>query len=82
MDGGIDGPINELADRWTDEQMDGWISGRVNGWMDRHFYTWLSVCIPVMSKADPRACVCECMCVKQLRSADRLSWRDVRQAAR
>lgn len=63
--GGIDGPINELADRWTDEQMDGWISGWVNGWMDRHFYTWLSVCIPVMSKADfsPSSDVCTCACV-------------------
>lgn len=115
--GGIDGPINELADRWTDEQMDGWISVRVNGWMDRHFYTWLSVCIPVMSKADFSpgsdkrvcapvcvcACVCLCacvrvdirsnfcffyvcvhvhMCVKQLCSADRLSWRDVPQTVR
>lgn len=111
--GGIDGPINELADRWTDEQMDGWISVRVNGWMDRHFYSWLSVCIPVMSKADfsPGSDVHVCvsvrvcayvhvsmrtseatfvlyvcvhlrMCVKQLCSADRLSWRDVPQTAR
>ncbi len=65
MDGEIDGPINELADRWTDEQMDGWISGWVNGWMDRHFYTWLSVYIPVMSKADfsPSSDVCVYVCV-------------------
>lgn len=104
MDWGIDGPINKLADRWTDEQMDGWISGWVNGWMDRHFYTWLSVCIPFMSKADfspssdvcacVRACVhmestpllflcaCAIMCVKQLCSADRLSWRYMPQTAR
>lgn len=63
--GGIDGPINELSDRWTDEQMGGWISGWVNGWMDRHFYTWLSVCIPVMSKADfsPSGSACVSVCV-------------------
>lgn len=65
---GIDGPINELADRWMDEQMEGWISGWVNGWMDRHFYTWLSVCIPLMSKADffffsPWICACVSVCM-------------------
>ena len=70
MDRGIDGPINKSADRWTNEQMDGWIRGWVNGWMDRHFYTWLSVCIPLMSKADfspssdVRACVCVCVHTK------------------
>lgn len=51
MDRGIDGPINESADRWMDEQVDDWVSGWVNGEMDRHFYTWLSVCIS-MSTAD------------------------------
>lgn len=72
MDREIDGPINKLSDRWTDEQIDGWISGRVNGWMDRHFYTWLSVCIPVMFKADfslsHSVCVCvdvdACVCIQ------------------
>lgn len=64
--GGIDGPVNELSDRWTDEQMDGWTSGWVNGWTDRHFYTWLSVCIYVMFKADflqkNDACGCGHVC--------------------
>lgn len=32
--GRIDGPINELSDRWTDEQIDGWISGWMGEWMD------------------------------------------------
>lgn len=56
-------PMNELAHRWTDEQMDAWISGQVNGWMARHFYTWLSVCIPVMSNADfSPSCMCVHVC--------------------
>lgn len=44
MDWGIDGPINESADRWTDEQMDGWVSGWVNERMDRHFLH-MAVCL-------------------------------------